>query len=238
MIYYSQLLKDGSIYDKNGIYIKYYTEKQFEKYKPFATIIGSIKLIPEVLSEENNILIVQTQINSFQFKINPLNIKDKVFGYIYIGDNNFIKIVKKKNKKIPIIIFSIIAILAIGIGSFIFLNKYKKNDIKTPLEPEQILSLSNEKTEIPLYESFDLTIDESNIKLSNPKYNSVDFKYEIYNNNSLLFSTDFVKPGEEIPINMSDYLELGEHNLVFKIRCFFNNNEVNGTEELVKVIIK
>lgn len=48
MIYYSQLLKDGSIYDKNGIYIKYYTEKQFEKYKPFATIIGSIKLIPEV----------------------------------------------------------------------------------------------------------------------------------------------------------------------------------------------
>lgn len=244
MTYIAQLLKDGSIYEKDGIYIKYYTEKQFSKYKPTANIVGCVKLKNEEFNNNNNndnILVVKNKTKNFQFKINEINQKDKVFGYIYVGENNFIKIIKPKTiKKFIIILSTIIIALFLIIGCFLLLNKEKKTLNNLPKETEdteEILLLSEENTEIPLYVSFNLDKKET-INLSNPNSNTVDFKYEIYENNNLLFSTNYIKPGDIETITMSDYLNEGEHNVILKIRCFINDVEVNGTEEPVVINIK
>lgn len=237
MTYIAQLLQDGSIYEKDGIYLRYYTEEQFSKYKATANLLGSINLKPNNLTEETNQLIVQTQTRVFNFTINPINSKEKTFGYIYVGENNFIKIAKPKKTKISLIIFPILILTIIAIVIFFFLNQKKEEIIDIPTEPEQILSLSEENTEIPLYVSFNLDKEET-INLSNPISNTVDFKYEIYEDNNLLFSTNYIKPGNVETITMSNYISTGEHNLIFKIRCFLNETEVNGTEEPVIITMK
>lgn len=253
----AQLLKDGNIYEKDNFSVRYYTEEQFEKYKSSAKIVGSVKLQPENVEDEKERLIIQTPTgNIFQLKVYPCNDKEKTFGYIYLGNLDFVKIavnntnkkvkeIKQKNKtnKLPIIMVIVVAvIICIGIGFFLFIpkeeNKKPNNISDIPIPETTIQLLSNETTEIPLYVSFNLTKNESKINLSNPENNTVDFKYEIYNNDNLLFTTENIAPGSQSTIDMSKYLQTGEYDLMFKVRCFLNGNEVNGTEEPVKVVIE
>lgn len=241
MQYYAQLLKDGSIYKNNNIYIKYYKEEQFSIYKSTANILGCIDLKPEkkLISElsKEDVLIVQNEDNIFQFKIKPLSQKDKVFGYIYVGNNSFIKIIYKKKNILPLIILFIGIISIIG-GCFFLLNK--NNNKPKPNNPTQqeIPTLSEELTEIPLYTSFDLSQNNKKINLSNPINNTVDFKYEIYKEDTIIYETSLINPGNQETINLYDLLGKGNYNLKFKIRCYLNGIEVNGTEEPVNINIK
>lgn len=242
MQYYAQLLKDGSIYKNNNIYIKYYKEEQFSIYKSTANILGCIDLKPEkkIINEQSkeDILIVQNEDNIFQFKIKPLSQKDKVFGYIYVGNNSFIKIIYKRKNILPFIFLFIGMISIIG-GCFFLLNK-DNNDkpiVNNPTQQE-IPNLSEELTEIPLYTSFDLSQNNKKINLSNPINNTVDFKYEIYKENVLIYETSLISPGNQETINLYDLLGEGNYDLKFKIRCYLDGTEVNGTEEPVNINIK
>lgn len=251
----AQLLRDGNVYENGNFSVRYYTEEQFLKYKTSANIVGSVYLRPEIVENEQERLLVQTPQNEvFQLRINAVNPKEKTFGYIYLGNLDFIKIVEenssqnkklkvvkpKKGNKIPmIIVISIALITCIGIGLFLFFPKNEEYNPEPTQTPEiTTLSISNETTDIPLYVSFNLTKSESKINLSNPEGNTVDFVYEIYNEEKLLFSTDKIIPGSQNTVDMSQYLESGEYNLVFKIRCFLGELEVNGTEEPVKVVME
>lgn len=258
----AQLLKDGNLYQDEDFSVRYYNEEQFQKYKASAKILGSVYLKPEEVENEQERLIVQTTEGKvFQLKICPVNEKEQTFGYIYTGNLDFIKIAvqgtskkekpkkektpkqkapKQKNSKLPVIIVIAVAVMTcIGIGVFLFLPKGNKEpDVNPDVIPEvTILPLSEESTEIPLYMSFDLKKNESLINLSNPVGNTVDFKYEIYNNGTLLFSTENIAPGSQTNMDMGKYLQEGEYDLIFKVRCFLNGEEVNGTEEPVRVVI-
>ena len=70
------------------------------------------------------------------------------------------------------------------------------------------------------------------------KKNTVDFVYEIYNGDKKLFATDKIAPGSQNTIDMTNYLQSGEYDLIFKVRCFLGDTEVNGTEEPVKVVMQ
>ena len=152
------------------------------------------------------------------------------------------KTTKQGKSKVPVIIVIVVALIAcIGIGLFLFLPKNKENNLDNPNAPttEQItLPISEATTDIPLYVSFNLTKSENKINLSNPSGNTVDFIYEIYNGNKLLFSTEKIIPGNQQTIDMGKYLESGEYDLMFKVRCFLGDTEVNGTEEPVKVVME
>jgi 5-hydroxyisourate hydrolase-like protein (transthyretin family) len=91
--------------------------------------------------------------------------------------------------------------------------------------------------EVPVYVSFELGSQET-INLNNPDSNDVTFKYEVYNGDTMLFSTDTISPGEAETVVLGDYLASGEYELVFNVRCFLNGSEVNGLEEPVTVTIK
>ncbi len=256
----AQLLRDGTIYENGNFSVRYYTEEQFAKYKASANIVGSVYLQPEEVENEQERLLVQTPNNEvFQLRIHPVNPNEKSFGYIYLGQLDFIKIVagstkKTKQKKSPvtkqpkqgrskapiIVIIVLAVVICVGIGLFLFLPKGGNDEPVNPTpKPEiTVLPLSNETTDIPLYVSFNLTKNDSKINLSNPQNNSVDFIYEIYCEDKLVLSTEKIAPGSQNTIDMSQYLESGEYDLLFKIRCFLNDTEVNGTEEPVKVVME
>ena len=63
MNYIAQLLQDGLIYENNGLYIKYYDDIKFDKYRSRANILGEIYLNNvEPINVNNNFLIVNTQV--------------------------------------------------------------------------------------------------------------------------------------------------------------------------------
>lgn len=236
--HYAQLLKDGSIYNKNGIYFKYYAPEQFEKYKSVANILGTILIQPTTVSNNDNAVIVQTENNIYQFKINPLNAKiskGKCFGYIYLGDKDFVRIVKPKKNPTIFFILGFLLITLIT-GGIIFINELKPEPIieETPII---IQDISQEKTEIPVYMFFNLTKKHSEIHLSNPKNNTVDFVYELYYEDKLIYTSDKINPGNYSIVKMNDYLSVGESNVLFKIRCFKEDIEVNGSSENVIITI-
>ena len=264
----AQLLRDGNIYENGRFSVRQYTEEQFAKYKASANIVGSVYLVPENVENEQERLLVYTQYNEvFQLRIYPLNVREKAFGYIYCGNMDFIKILngnpskmkyvkpkeeiqdvppvkpqkpQKKKSKAPVFVVILVAIIAcVGIGLFLFLPKEEEEN-PNPIQVPEVNSvpISDATTDIPLYVSFDLTKSESKINLSNPEGNTVDFVYEVYNGEKLLFSTDKIAPGNQKTVDIGGYLETGEHDLLFKIRCFLNGTEVNGTEEPVKVVLQ
>ena len=249
----AQLLKDGTLYEENGLYIKYYTEEQFKKYKESANVIGSVQLIPIDTTDGEETVDIQTQTGIYHLKLYPNNEKEKTFGYLYIDELNFVRIVKtkpikqkknkpisKKSKKPVIIVVSITVIACFILGGILFLPKLLKTEEPiTPVEePVTELPVSEETTVIPLYENFTLPKNESKINLTNPKENTVDFIYEIYQDEEVIFTTDKIKPGNQYTVDLSNYFEVGEYDLVFKTRCFIEDKEVNGTEESVKVVIE
>ena len=83
MNYHAQRLKDGTIYQKKNIYIKYYTKEQFKKYQAYADIIGEIELKNKEKLSTKDVVIVQNENSISQFELKQLNPKHKVFGYIY-----------------------------------------------------------------------------------------------------------------------------------------------------------
>lgn len=260
----AQLLQDGTIYENGSFSVRYYTEEQFAKYKASANIVGSVYLIPENVENEQEKLLVQTPTNEvFQLRVHQVNPKEKAFGYIYLGQLDFIKIVggspknikpseqpkqkkikpaKQGNSKLLVAIVIVVAIIAIiGIGLLLFLPKGETtpNNPEPSATPEvSVPAVSTATTDIPLYVSFNLSKDESKINLSNSEKNTVDFIYEIYNGDKKLFATDKIAPGSQNTIDMTNYLQSGEYDLIFKVRCFLGDTEVNGTEEPVKVVMQ
>ena len=236
MNYYAQRLKDGTIYQKKNIYIKYYTKEQFKKYQASADIIGEIELKNKEKPSTKDLVIVQNENSFSQFELKQLNPKHKVLGYIYIQDNKFVKITKIKNFN-KLFIFVPILILSISLFCLFHFKKDKNVEIESSIENIQIENLSEEKIKIPLYESFDLNKENNTIELINPKENNVNFKYEIYKDDELIFETKKIEPNNSESFNVLNYLDNGEYNLYFKIRCFDDNKEVNGTKEPVNIKI-
>lgn len=252
MKYLAQLLQDGLIYENNEIYIKYYNDKQFNKYRANSTILGEISLEnSDPIDDINDFIIVTSKTGEYSFKINPINQKNSTLGYIYVGESKFVKLItpitkkseKCKKSKLPFILIPII-LITLGIGGYFVFNSMQKEKPDGPgtmqpqIEPEieEILNVSNTETEIPLYVSFNITSDET-INLRNPKSNTVVFKYEIIEDGKKIYTTNDIMPNNVETIKIGDYLSVGEHNVIFKIRCFYNGNEVNGTEEPVNIII-
>lgn len=236
MNYHARRLKDGTIYQKKNIYIKYYTKEQFKKYQATADIIGEIELKNKEKLSTKDVVIVQNENSISQFELKQLNPKHKVLGYIYIQDNKFVKITKIKNFNILMVLIPILIFFTILFCLFHFKSD-KNNDIESSTENIKIENLSKEKIKIPLYESFDLNKENNTIELINPKENNVNFKYEIYKDDELIFETKEIEPNGSETFNVLNYLDEGEYTLYFKIKCFDDIEEVNGTNEPVVVKI-
>lgn len=236
MNYYAQRLKDGTIYQKNNIYIKYYTKEQFKKYQASADIIGEIELKHKEKPNTKDLIIVQNENSISQFELKKLNPRHKVFGYLYLEENKFVKITKIRKFNLFFLILPIVLIFLL-FGCFYFKNNNNKQKIEDTSQQVEVQPLSNENIRIPLYNSFTLNKENNIIVLSNPKENNVNFKYEIYKDNTLLFKTNEIEPNNNESINLLDYLNDGEYTLNFKIRCFDGTREVNGTNEEVNILI-
>ena len=121
MNYYAQRLKDGTIYQKNNIYIKYYTKEQFKKYQASADIIGEIELKHKEKPNTKDLIIVQNENSISQFELKKLNPRHKVFGYLYLEENKFVKITKIRKFNLFFLILPIVLIFLL-FGCFYFKN--------------------------------------------------------------------------------------------------------------------
>ncbi len=93
--------------------------------------------------------------------------------------------------------------------------------------------------EIPCYSAIFLKQSET-LNLINPKGNDVYFVYTIYDENKKeIYKSKAIKPDNILPV-VVDFLDVGEHNLVFEISTFDIKTEspCNGATLDVKLTIK
>ena len=170
----------------------------------------------------------------------------------------------KNTKKKIFIIGTIIAIavIVVTLFVFVFLNTGKSEDTnggtsqeytsseKAKLDIEDKNSYNGERDyekeasvdtiSIPGYNNIILTEKYPKVKLVNDETNSVYLKYTIYNEESVIYETKAILPGNMVEANLYDLLDAGIYELVFQIETFDVKTEApcNGTVQTVKTTIQ
>lgn len=162
-------------------------------------------------------------------------------------------------KKRKIIAICILIFLLMCVGVLAYPNVNNRNseiinmeDKKTPLEiaegeqwngqlPQngEVSEADTGSIEIPCYSDIFLKKGET-LNLINPKGNDVYFVYTIYDKDKKeIFKSKAIKPDNILPV-VVDFLDVGEHNLVFAISTYDIKTEspCNGAELDVKVTVK
>lgn len=182
----------------------------------------------------------------------------KAMGYIWIGGNDYVRVLEK----FPIIIIILLLGICCGFGLlFAGLKNCGSNDIGINNEPTPTPTLlpvadaddwdgewekgetstpEQETIEIPGYANLYANNEKPTINLINPDGNTVYFKYTIYNGNELIYETDLIEPNKMIPWNAFETLAKGDYELTFTISCYDINTQAgcNGANQTVKISIK
>lgn len=160
----------------------------------------------------------------------------KVIGYLPVdaGENDIYIAVTKDSAPIILIII-LLAVAAAIIGTAVMVLKPPAaSDVSAASGSEIMLAdgepfdgnvdngqvESAEETnyiEIPGYS--DIYVSKgSTVDLANPEGNGVYFKYTITENGNAIYESDYIKPGEKIAWNATDYISgAGEHSLIFEV---------------------
>ena len=162
--------------------------------------------------------------------------KLKVVGYLPVeGEDTYIAVVKPRNLFLLILLgVGIIAVLAM-LMVFAFGHKDTSSDDSTNSKPEITIAsgepfdgnIDNGQAtpeeaemkyiEVPGYSEIYVT-PGTTVDLANPESNNVYFKYTITEDDTVLYETDYIKPGEKIDWNAAqNIIGSGEHSLIFAI---------------------
>jgi len=141
----------------------------------------------------------------------------------------------KPIKKTYVVAITILGVLLIGgisfllFGKDILLNK-EDNTISEEIENEQLLAqdlntLVEEAKEVEFteffgYDSLDINKDNPTITLRNSSNNKVLLQYEVFNNDSSIFKSEMLKPGDITKVNVYELLDKGEHTLEYHISSY------------------
>ena len=251
-IFEAQPLSNGTYYkDKKKKYVfYYYSEEQFEDLKEDAVIVGNVNLKKEAKENEDRFRIVKDEEN-FDFKL--LEPKKKAaFGYIKVGENEYVRILKGKGI-LPILLL-LLMIGGIGTGIWIASDGGKVNPItsenltiadgsdwdgKMPSNGQETQA-SSEMTEIPGYADLYVTKEKPKLQLINPTNNTVYFVYTISVGGKEIYKSDAIAPGKVIEWNAAENLSKGEHQATFQISTYDVETQTgcNGATQDVKITVK
>lgn len=240
----------------------YYYEKEIKEISDFK-IIGFIKQKSSYKNNKNNnqINIIANSNNYILPVFRSKSIFDKIIGYIYIGDNQFIGITKKnyipfmKLLIIPLLFFLLFAILlhACSNEENDIQRTEKETEISIPskeieeLETETYVKETEEVKMIQLSGKKEYIITKNNPKIyfNNSNDNNVYLTYEVINeetNETLLSETGFIKPSENKSYAWNAYESLnnGTYSVTYRIRAYDLDTytEKNSVEVTNITIIK
>jgi len=141
----------------------------------------------------------------------------------------------KGSKKAYVVTFAVLGVLLIAGVSFLLFGKdmllnKQDNTISEEVVDEQLIAqdlneLVEEAKEIEFteffgYDSLEVNKDNPTITLRNSSNNKVLLKFEVYNNDKLIFTSEMLKPGEVTKVNVYDLLDKGEHTLEYHISSY------------------
>lgn len=189
---------------------------------------------------------------------------------VYVGNNEYIAINKKKSiilSKLSGLTIPLIAFISINSVALAFykitINNINLKDIiensllsnqkpiiedaedwngELPINNQNSNSISESKSEISIPGYSQLYVDSKNclVSLINPTSNDVYFKYIIEINDSVIYSSNMIKPGKSLNINLFEKLKKGTYIANFKIETYdmVTMEKYNGATQKVNIEVK
>ena len=225
-------------------------------------ILGSIRL-KETNKTNCDLVVVESNNREYNFEI--INVDEnttdkdkrkskskKSFGYLLVGDNTYVEIIKPRTLLIPLL--ALIGVVGIF---FVFFAIIPKED--TPEKPDnpfeveegddwdgnmpqngETTQTDQESITIPGYANLFVSEDQPNIYLINPDENSVYLKYTIKEGDEVVYETKAIENGKQVAVNMNELLSKGEHNLTFIISSYDIKTKApcNGATQSVTLTVK
>jgi len=155
----------------------------------------------------------------------------------------------KRSNKAYIVIIIILFVLLIGGVSFLLFGRdilptNEENTLKEEFKEEEIVSqdLSSvieevkvkEFTELFGYDLLEVNEENPSITLRNSSNNKVLLKYEIFNGDELIYTSDLLKPGDILKLNVYELLDFGEHSLEYHISSYDTVTQNQITSDIIQ----
>ena len=196
-------------------------------------VIGALKIpytaeYADKLSEKKK----GVSLNTLFFHAAVYEPKDKrCLGYVYVGDNAFLRI-QRRLILIPILLLFLL-LLIVGIGTALFVTDSPVNpsnwvpiiDDGIGLEEEETTQAQSGTIDFTCFTSWTIPAGQSNNvrinpTLTNPEGNRVYITFEVRlaDTGEVLYRSDMVPPGESLRrISLNRPLEAGDHNVVLQM---------------------
>jgi len=140
----------------------------------------------------------------------------------------------KSHTKIYVTVLVVLIALIVGGVSILIINgtspNSKNNTLNEDIENEELIAqdinaLLEESKEIEFteffgYDSLDVNKDNPTITLRNSSNNKVLLKYDVYDGDKQVFTSEMLKPGDITKVNVFELLDKGEHNLEYHISSY------------------
>lgn len=252
----------AELYNNKLVKFEYYSPNFFNKVlkDENTVVVGNVKLNKKYKANDDKaigVLEIDTKKDDYsKWYLNIYEDKDKkCLGYLKVGDNEYIRLLRSNWLIILIPIISILLILSLIFYFYILpVIKPVPEEPVAPLPVDSEVSewdgdlsqnqkeqiAEQENTNIPGYSNLYVSAEMPNIKLSNPEDNTVFFKYEVYENDNKLFETDLIENGKVKEVNFKELLSNGEHTLKFVISCYDIETQAscNGANQTVKILVE
>ncbi len=151
--------------------------------------------------------------------------KGLIKGYFQIDENEFLEY-----RSFFIVFILFLGILLATVFILIFADQnLNRTKYERPIIQEaekwngvitqngKIQEFEDERIDIPGYHELYVSIEEPFVLLGNPKENTVLFKYEVVEGDTVIFASDYIEPGNKVEWNAYDVLSSKDHSLIFVI---------------------
>lgn len=262
--YFAQSIEQelATHYKKKDLEFDYVSSKDFKQIdeNENPAVIGCVKL--KAIDKTNcDILTIESNGQEYNFEIidknddpydkDERNNKRRITGYIKVGENTYISIIKT-NFLLIFIPIGIIGLLLVGLSISGIINPPNPNidpDTTESLEIETGEDISfeepseeatQENITIPGYANLYVTGEYPEIHLINPEGNTVYFRYIIKNGEEVLHETKAIEPNKMVRVNLKELLPVGEYTLTFVIETFDLETQAgcNGASQEVRILVK
>lgn len=181
--------------------------------------------------------------------------KGKVVGYLLVRDGGVIAVEKESSFILLILFLLLLTILGIVFGSKWLTHSSSDSDVMpvpveikvadgTPFDGTIDNGKDSIENEIRFIEFPAFTTiyvqQGTTIDLVNPETNHVYFKYTIFENDTVLYESDYVAPGQKYAWDATKYITgAGEHSVVFSVSTIGVDDRQprNGAEFAVTAIV-
>jgi hypothetical protein len=256
---------------KKELEFDYIPKKEFEKLEKKQNttfgVVGSIKLKETNKTKTDNVTIhFNDRMFIYELENVPEDTYDKserpsnVMGYLKVGDDEYVAIVK--TNILFLILFPILGIIILTIGLLLSTGDGNKPDpdssqnssvsseSKPSLDIESGQDITDDRVDeddkiqesitIPGYANLYVSTKNPSISLINPEGNSVYLRYIIKNGEEVIYETKALEPNKMVKANLKELLPNGEYELTFIIETYDikTQSPCNGATQEVKFLVK